>query len=88
MSDVPEVFVPVKSAWASKINWVQVAGIVFSAAAAILGGGYIGLTPTQTATALAVLNMAQGAVTIILRTFFSENVIVNSLSSPGPGKVA
>jgi len=88
VTQAPEVFVPVKSAWASKINWVQVAGILFSAAAAILGGGYVGLTPSQTATALATLNMVQGVVTIILRTFFSENVVVNSLSSPGPGYVS
>lgn len=74
-----ETIVPVKSAWASKINWLQIGGVVLGAATAILGGNMIGLTPEQTAKAVAVINFLQGAITVVMRTFYSPSVVKNSL---------
>jgi len=70
---------PVKSAWASKINWLQVAGVLFGAATAIVGGNMIGLTPQQTTEVVAGINLVQGIITVVLRTFYSNSVVENSL---------
>jgi len=73
---------PVKSAWASKINWLQIAGVVLGAATAIAGGNMLGLTEEQTTKLVAGINLAQGLITVVLRTFFSNSVVENSLPKP------
>jgi len=73
---------PVKSAWASKINWLQLVGVICGAATAIAGGNMLGLSAEQTAKLVAGINLAQGVLTVVLRTFFSNSVVQNSLPNP------
>ncbi len=69
--------VQVKSAWTSKINWVQAAGLVASAAA------YFGLqlTADQVLGVIAAIQTVTAVVTWVVKTWFS-----NSVTSASAGK--
>lgn len=65
------VVVPVKSAWYSKINWTQAVGML-----AMLGTAFGGfdITPETQVEIVTAIGLAQGAITYILKTFFTNTV--------------
>lgn len=75
----PVAVVPVKSAWASKVNWTQAISMV-AMVASYFTGGKINLTPDQQ-TALAVaIGVVTNVVTIIIKSYFTPTVTVGSLT--------
>jgi hypothetical protein len=72
------VVVPIKSGWASKINWTQAAGIVASLAA------WLGLdiSPETMLAVFGGIQAAVGVVTVILRTWFTREVTAESVAKP------
>lgn len=69
--------VPVRSAWASKINWLQ----AISLAATFLTGiiGAFNLDPVTTAKVTAGIAMAGQVLTFIARTYFTSSVTPSSV---------
>lgn len=67
--------VPVKSAWFSKINWLQAAG----AATAIVTAFQLDIPMEYKPHALVAMNFAQATLTWIARTWFN-----NSVTPPAP----
>ncbi len=67
--------VDVKSAMASKINWVQIIGVV-----AMLGTltGLFDISATDQAAIVGGILAVQAAVTVILRTWFTKSVTPSS----------
>jgi len=76
------VTVPVKSAWLSKINWVQIAPVI---AGGLTWLGVPGVTPEMVLAIYAGVSAVVQVVTPILRTFY--NGTVNPSSLP-PGSTA
>lgn len=74
----PAVYVEVKSAWASKINWTQAIAMV-----AMLGTAFnlFELTPDMQATILSGIIAIQATVTWVLKTFFSPTVTPASVAA-------
>ena len=70
------VTVPVKSAWASKVNWTQVIAGVATFATALISAA--NLPAAQAAALTAAVAGAGQFVTIILRTFFTTAVTPSS----------
>lgn len=68
--------VPVKSAWYSKINWTQVGGALLSLATTFAAG----LPPAQAALVATGINVVQGLLTIVFRTWFN-----NTATPPAAG---
>jgi hypothetical protein len=73
---VPVVLVPVKSLWWSKINWLQILGSVVT----LFTTNAFGFDDATQVKVLAVVNIVQGIVTIVLKTWFTASVTYNSLS--------
>ena len=71
------VIVPVKSAWSSKVNWLQAAGLVTTFLTGIVGA--LNLDPVQTAQVTALVGMGTQILTIVARTFFTKSVTTASL---------
>ena len=71
--------VPVKSAWWSKINWLQVTGMVLAGVIALVSGPALGLQPDVQVKVLGILNLIQSISTIVIKTYFTPTVISNSL---------
>ena len=72
--------VMVQSAWRSKINWAQAVAILSS----LLVFGFspsAALTPEQQVAIITVISLLQGAVTWILKTFFTTTVTPSSMPS-------
>jgi len=67
--------VPVKSAWWSKVNWLQVGGSILT----LLTTNAFGFDPATQVKVLAIVNIIQSVATIVLKTWFSPAVIANSL---------
>jgi len=67
--------VPVKSAWASKINWIQVIGWTISIATALVEG----LPPEKKAAAIIAIQTVQNVATFVIRTWFTSSVTAASL---------
>ncbi len=66
--------VDVKSAWASKINWVSLIGVI------AMIGSFFGLdldTATQAALVTAIGTIS-GVITMVLRTFFTKTITPQS----------
>lgn len=79
MSTTPtptKIFVNTKSAWLSKINWMQVLGFV-----SMLGVtfGIFDLTLEQQNQILAGIVAVQGVVTGVLKTFFTSTITPESV---------
>ena len=60
-----------KSAWASKINWTQAAGLLLGAATGLTGA----LPPEKAAVATVAIQSVQSLATIIFRTWFTDATI-------------
>ena len=73
--------VDVKSAWWSKINWIQVGGATLTTAMALVSGGAFGLDAPTTVKVMGVLNLIQGIATIIIKTYYTPTVTTQSLGS-------
>ena len=71
--------VEVKSAWWSKINWVQVAGVILSSAITLVSGRSLGFDDATTVKVLGGLNLIQGIVTVIFKVWFTSTVTPQSL---------
>ena len=69
--------VPVKSSWASKINWAQFIGL----AASVLTVVGIDITPEVQVQVLAVINGIIFVVTWVLRTWFTKDVTAASVAN-------
>lgn len=72
------VTVPVKSAWASKVNWTQVAAAAATCATAVIAAANLPAEQAASLTA-AVAGIGQIA-TIIIKTFFTTTVTPASAS--------
>lgn len=72
----PRVVVSTKSAWLSKINWSQVIAIV-----AMVGTTFnlFELTPDEQIKILSGIVAVQGAVTFVLKTFFTSTITPSSV---------
>jgi hypothetical protein len=70
--------VPVKSGWASKINWVQ-AGGMFASVMAFFG---LDVPPDTLAAIIAGIQAAAALVTVVMRTWFTRSVTTKSVGSP------
>jgi hypothetical protein len=68
--------VPIKSAWLSKVNWVQVVAFL----AMVLSYFGLPLDATQQAAIVVVIGVLSQIVTIILRTWFNGSVTEGSLT--------
>jgi hypothetical protein len=68
-----QVTVPLKSAWASKINWTQaIAGVAMIVA--FLTGGQLDVSADQQAALVVVIGVVGNVVTYIQRTWFTRAV--------------
>lgn len=75
-NDTPDaVTVPVKSAWFSKINWLQAAG----AATAVVTAFQLDIPMQYKPHALVAMNVAQGVLTWIARTWFNGTIAPASI---------
>jgi len=72
MADIAEV--DVKSAWLSKINWVQVASV----AASILVVFGISIPPELQAQIAAAITAVSAIVTIVMKTWFTTTITPSS----------
>jgi hypothetical protein len=71
--------VQVKSAWISKINWLQVGGAVLTGAATLMAQNAFGLDDLTMVKVMGALNIVQGVATFIVKTWFTPTVTPNSL---------
>jgi len=71
-----KVTVPVESAWFSKINWTQAS----AAATALIVAFGVSIPPEKATAILAGLNVAQGTLTWIMRTWFTDSVTPGSVA--------
>ena len=69
--------VPVRTSWASKINWLQVAGAVGT----LLTTNALGLPAETQVKVLAGWTLIQNVGTIVLRTWFNKSVSPASLGT-------
>ncbi len=72
MADIAEV--DIKSAWLSKINWVQVASV----AASILVVFGINVPPELQAQIAAAITAISAIVTIVMKTWFTTTITPSS----------
>lgn len=77
---IPTATVEVKSAWWSKINWVQVVGVLLSTAITLVSGRAFGLDDATTVRVLGALNLIQGVATVIIKTWFTSTITPNSVT--------
>ncbi len=70
--------VPVKSGWLSKINWLQLAGPVATIATAF----GLTLTGDQIIAVFVVGQLAQSALTFVIKTWFTSSVTAASMVPP------
>lgn len=71
--------VPVKSAWASKVNWLQLISLLATFLTGIIG--IFNLDPMTTAKLTALVAMIGQMATLIVRTFFTTSVTSQSMTS-------
>ena len=70
-----QVAVPVKSAWTSKINWVQAVAVV-----AALGTMFgVDLSPEDQVKIITGITVVQGFVTGVIKTWFTPTVTPQSV---------
>lgn len=74
--------VPVKSGWASKISWMQVAGPAASTIAIFLSFFGLKLTPDQIIGVVMAIQTIQSIVTWIIRQWFTSSVTAASMVPP------
>lgn len=70
-----QITVPILNPWLSKINWAQLAAALIAVAVS-LGAP---LTEDQRISILTWVPIVQGAVTAILRTWFTRSVLTPSV---------
>lgn len=75
----PSATVPVVSPWYSKINWVQVVTVALSSAITLISGHAFGFSDATTVKVLGALNLLNGVVTVILKTWFTSTVTPQSV---------
>ncbi len=74
--------VPVKSGWASKINWTQVAGPGASTIAVLLGFFGLNLTADQIIGLVMAIQTVQSVVTWVIRQWFTSSVTASAMVPP------
>lgn len=79
MADVTTV--PVKSAWASKVNWLQVISAAATFATAIVAAAH--LPAGQAVAATAVAGGTGDFLTVLVRSFLPNSALLSSLPSGG-----
>lgn len=62
--------VELKSAWLSKINWTAIGGAVMT----LVTTNALGLEPAAQVKVLAGTQLAQSALTVVLKTWFTTTV--------------
>jgi hypothetical protein len=77
-----EAFVPVKSAWLSKINWTQLAGPAVSLLALF---GIKDVTPEQMGAIIVGIQTLQSVLTGIIKTFYTGTITPSSAAKIPPG---
>ena len=82
MASAGMVAVPVKSGWASKINWTQVAGPGASTIAVLLGFFGLDLKPDAIIGLIMAIQTIQSIVTWIIRQWFPSSVTAASMVPP------
>lgn len=73
----PTVQVPIKSAWASKINWGQAIGMVASVLV-IVTGGKVNIDASTQAALLGGIQAVVAVYTVVMKTFFTSTVTPSS----------
>jgi len=85
MSDVvvdKVVVVAIKSAWYSKINWIQLGALILNAVITVVSGPALGLSPETQVKMLAALQAFQSLATIVIKVWFTSSVTPQSMVSP------
>lgn len=77
-----KVTVETKSAWVSKINWLQILGAIVSLATT----NVLGLDDATQAKVLAATTLAQSLGTVVLKTWFTNTITPQSMP-PAPPSV-
>lgn len=72
-----QVYVPVESATASKVNWTSLVGPIASVLA-VVTGGKLNLTGDQILALVMAIQSLQSVATIIFKTFFSGSITPSS----------
>jgi hypothetical protein len=75
----PQALVAVKSAWYSKINWIQVGGALLTTTIALVSNRVLGLDDATTVKVLGALNLIQGVATVIVKTWYTPTVTPGSI---------
>lgn len=70
-----KALVPVRSSWASKINWTAIGGAVMT----LVTTNALGLEPQTQVKVLAATQLVQSVATVIFRTWFNNSVSPASL---------
>jgi hypothetical protein len=73
----PQVVVPVKSAWLSKINWTQAVASI-AMVLALVTGNSISLTADQQGAVVVVIGVIGNIATFIFKTWFTKSVTPSS----------
>jgi hypothetical protein len=73
----PQVVVPVKSAWLSKINWTQAVASI-AMVLALVTGNAISLTADQQGAVVVVIGVIGNIATFIFKTWFTKSVTPSS----------
>jgi hypothetical protein len=69
--------VDVKSAWLSKINWIQVVALAGTTATGLIGA--FNLDPVTAAKVTAIVAIVGQVATVIVKTFFTSTVTPSSV---------
>lgn len=88
MADDPVVPVPVKSKWWSKVNWILLCNVLMTTAIAEVTQGTFGLDDATKVQVLLVLNVVLGTAGIIVKTWYTPGVIINSLPKDIQNRIA
>ncbi len=70
-----KALVPVRSSWASKINWTAIGGAVMT----LVTTNALGLEAQTQVKVLAATQLVQSVATVIFRTWFNNSVSPASL---------
>ena len=73
----PQVVVPVKSAWLSKINWTQAVASV-AMVLTLVTGNAVALTGDQQSAIVVTIGVIGNIVTFVMKTWFTKSVTPSS----------
>ena len=84
---VPQATVEVRTAWASKINWTQMIGVIASVLV-VATGGKLNIPIEQQASIVLLIQTGQGLITWVMKTWFTTTVTSSSVTATTSGPAA